>query len=66
MYNAKFQGSNTSSTDGFVDLYALIGAPASGWTTVTVTNLNQYRFLRYWPNWSETYCNVAEIEFYGN
>jgi hypothetical protein len=63
MDNGRFQGSNTSSSSGFVDLFT-IGDASEGWNVVPITNPNAYRYVRYLgPNWS--YANVAEIELYG-
>jgi len=63
MVGGKFQGSNTSSSSGFVDLATISGTPAEAWNELTVTNTNTYRYLRYLsPNGS--YGNVAEVEFY--
>ncbi len=64
MVGGKFQGSNTSRTAGFVDLYTIGTTPAANtWTTVEVSSTTPYRYLRYLsPNGG--YCNVAEIGFY--
>jgi hypothetical protein len=63
MNGGKFQGSNTSSTSGFADLYTISGTPSEQWTTVTITNSTAYRWVRYLaPNGS--YGNIAEMEFY--
>jgi len=62
MNQGKFQGSNTSSSSGYVDL-ATVTSAAAGWTEVTVTDPTAYRYLRYLsPNGS--YGNIAEAEFY--
>ena len=64
MVGGKFQGSNTSTTSGFVDLYTVSSNPPLQWNAVTITNPTAYRYLRYVaPNGG--YGNVAEIEFYG-
>jgi hypothetical protein len=64
MVGGKFQGSNTSSSSGYVDLHTVTTAPPIGtWIEVTISNPTTFRYLRYLgPNGS--YCNVAEIEFY--
>jgi alpha-tubulin suppressor-like RCC1 family protein len=63
MVGGKFQGSNTSSTSGYTDLYTITATPSDGWNTVAITNTTPYRYLRYLgPDGS--YSNVAEIEFY--
>jgi hypothetical protein len=63
MVGGKFQGSNTSSSAGFVDLYTVPGQPTVAWQQVDLTNATAYRYLRYLaPNGG--YGNVAEVEFY--
>jgi hypothetical protein len=63
MVGGKFQGSNTSGTSGFVDLYTIASQPASGvWTEATISNTNTYRYLRYLGP-SGGYCDIAEMEF---
>jgi hypothetical protein len=64
MVGGKFQGSNTSSSSGFVDLHTITADPTSTWTEVTISNTNAYRYVRYIaPQYA--HGNVAEIEFYG-
>ncbi len=64
MIGGKFQGSNTSKTEKYTDLYTVPSSPNSGWNEVIINDPNTYLFLRYLgPDGS--YCNVAEIEFYG-
>jgi alpha-galactosidase len=64
MVMGKFQGSNTSSSSGYVDLYTISTTPPYAWTQVNISDTNTYRYLRYLgPDGS--YGNVAEIEFYG-
>ena len=63
MAGGKFQGSNTSTSNGYTDLYTVSGTPASGWNEVLVTNTTAWRYLRYIGP-SGAYGNVAEIEFY--
>ncbi len=63
MVGGKFQGSNTSSSSDFVDLYTISSTPASGWNTVTISNNSYFRWVRYLaPN--NGYGNIAEMEFY--
>jgi YVTN family beta-propeller protein len=63
MVGGKFQGSNTSSSTGYVDLYTIPGQPTVAWQEVNLTGTTAYRYLRYLaPNGG--YGNVAEIEFY--
>ena len=64
MVGGKFQGSNVSSSSGFVDLYTVTSAPALGsWVEVTISDLTAYRYLRYLSP-DGGYANVAEVEFY--
>jgi hypothetical protein len=63
MTGGKFQGSNTSSSSGFVDLYTIPSQPTEAWQQVDISNTTAYRYLRYLgPNGA--YGNVAEVEFY--
>ncbi|KQL32709.1 hypothetical protein AN960_22225 [Bacillus sp. FJAT-25509] len=63
MVGGKIQGSNTSSTDGFVDLYTITSTPELGWNVTELTGETAYRYIRYVsPNGG--YGNVAELEFY--
>jgi hypothetical protein len=63
MTGGKFQGSNTSSTSGFVDLATINTTPTqSTWSELNLGSTN-YRYWRYLsPN--AGYGNVAEVEFY--
>jgi hypothetical protein len=62
----KFQGSNTSATSGFTDLYAISSIPpAAGWNQVAITNTTAYRWIRYYGP-SGSFGNVAEIQFYSD
>jgi hypothetical protein len=64
MDGGRFQGSNTSSDSGYMDLYVVPGGTSEKWYEVTITDPNSYRYLRYiGPDGS--HGNVAEIEFYG-
>jgi hypothetical protein len=66
MVGGKFQGSNSSSSSGFVDLGTITSTPPlGGWVEMTITDQAAYRYLRYLsPNGG--YGNVAEIEFYSD
>jgi hypothetical protein len=63
MVGGKFQGSNVSSSSGFVDLYTISSAPATQWNEVTISNSTGYRWVRYLSP-SNGFCNIAEMEFY--
>lgn len=45
MTGGKFQGSNTSTSSGYTDLYTI--PPPTGWTGVVITNGTAFRYLRY-------------------
>jgi hypothetical protein len=63
MVGGKFQGSNTSSTTGFVDLHTISTTPAMQWTTAWLSSTTAYRWVRYLgPEGSNG--NIAEMEFY--
>ena len=59
-----FQGSNTGTTSGFVNLVTITTQPTNNaWSELTFSNTTAYRYLRYLsPN--SSFGNVAEIEFY--
>jgi hypothetical protein len=63
MVGGKFQGSNTSSSSGFVDLHTVATQPAEAWQQVDISGTTAYRYLRDLsaPGGSG---NVAEVEFY--
>ncbi len=63
MNGGKFQGSNTSNSSGFVDLYTIPSTPAVQWNEVTIPNATAYRWVRYLAP-SGSYGNIAEMEFY--
>lgn len=64
MQGGKFQGSINGVT--FSDIFTIQTAPPFGqWVEVTISPTTPYRFLRYLSP-DGGYCNVAEIEFYGN
>ncbi|MFW0740072.1 Ig-like domain-containing protein, partial [Flavobacterium sp. T12S277] len=62
MTGGKFQGSNTSASAGFVDLYSIPTEPNYAWQDVSIPNSTAYRYYRYLSP-VDGYCNVAEIEF---
>jgi hypothetical protein len=63
MVGGKFQGSNTSSSAGFVDLYTVPSQPTVAWQEVNLTNTTAHRYLRYLAP-GGGHGNVAEVEFY--
>lgn len=64
MVGGKFQGSNTSATDGFVDLAKIAAAPAeAAWSELTFANTTVYQYVRYLAP-DGAFGNVAELEFY--
>ena len=63
MVGGKFQGSNTSSSTGYVDLYTIPGQPTVAWQEVNLTGTTAYRYIRYLSP-AGGYGNVAELEFY--
>jgi len=64
LVGAKFQGSNQSQSEGFVDLATISDQPAdNAWTEIAVKNAAPYRFLRFVaPN--KTWQGIGEVEFY--
>ncbi|BFM42578.1 hypothetical protein CFS9_12190 [Flavobacterium sp. CFS9] len=62
MTGGKFQGSNTSTSAGFVDLYTIPTQPDYAWQDVSIPNSTAYRYYRYLSP-VDGNCNVAEIEF---
>jgi hypothetical protein len=63
MVGGKFQGSSTSASSGYQDLYTITSAPKNGWNTLPITTGDSFRWLRYvGPDGS--HCNIAELEFY--
>lgn len=63
MVGGKFQGSNTSATAGFTDLYTIQSQPPAGWNEVALPT-GQYRYLRYLGP-ANSSGEIAELEFYG-
>jgi hypothetical protein len=63
MVGGKFQGSNASSTTGFVDLHTITVAPPTGYTSVPLTGTATYKYLRYLSP-DNSFGTVAEVEFY--
>lgn len=66
MLHGVFQGSNTSSTSGYVTLATITSIPPAGvWTELPLTATVSYRYLRYLsPNGG--WGNISELEFYKN
>jgi hypothetical protein len=64
MAGGKFQGSTTSSSSGYVDLYTIPATPPAGWNEIQTTDQNSYRYLRFFSA-VNVYCTIAEMEFYG-
>lgn len=61
------QGSNTSNSSGFEDIYTLPSAPiADVWNSYSITSTKGYKYFRlYQANPSNVYVEAIEIEFYG-
>ena len=65
MVGGKFQGSNDPSfTSGVVDLATITTLPPLAWTELAVANATPFRYVRYLSP-TNSWGNVAEIEFYG-
>ncbi len=62
MKGGKFQGSNISSSAGFVDLYTIPQEPTYDLQQISIANFTAYRYYRYLSP-AGGYCNVAEIKF---
>lgn len=60
----KFQGSNSSPTDGFTDLYTIPSNPPSGWNTIAINNSTPFRYLRFLSPPAGWGGKIAEVEFY--
>jgi hypothetical protein len=62
---ARLQGSNTSPSSGYVDLYTVTDAPttanASNWYAKPLANTTAYRYYR-WLGLSGSHGNVAELQ----
>lgn len=65
MNKAKIQGSNTSPSSGFVDLYTFNDSPPSGWNVIAFHNTTPYRYYRL-VGTNGSRANVSELEFYNN
>ena len=65
MVGGVFQGSNTADFSGAtVTLFTVTATPPEGaMTTQTITNADTYRYVRY-VGPANSYCNIAEAEFY--
>lgn len=66
MTGGKFQGSNQADfSSEVVDLYTIATElPAGSWGEILVENTSAFRYVRYLSP-ANGFCNVAEIEFYG-
>ena len=63
LQGGKFQGSNTSATEGFVDLYTIGTTFNNHWHAVRIGKRTAYRYVRYVaPAGVES--SLAEAEFY--
>ncbi|WP_036145555.1 sialate O-acetylesterase [Maribacter sp. Hel_I_7] len=64
-HNLTPQGSNTSTTDGFVDIGPSTGTdPVSGeYTKLIITDTTPYRYIRMYGEVAD--LDVAEVKFYG-
>ncbi|WP_433259647.1 discoidin domain-containing protein (plasmid) [Streptosporangium sp. CA-135522] len=60
--NAVVQGSNTSATSGYVDLYNIGAEPRAGWHSALVNNTNAYRWYRVLKR--DGLLNLAEMQFF--
>ncbi|TXK84410.1 glycosyl hydrolase family 95 catalytic domain-containing protein [Paenibacillus sp. N3.4] len=69
IYQAKFQGSNTSASSGYVDLITITDNPSnansSSWYIKTLNNSTGYRYYR-WLGTDGSHANVAEIQLFVN
>jgi hypothetical protein len=67
MVGGIFQGSNSADfSSGNVTLYKITSAPKAGvLTLVPVTSWSAFRYVRYLGP-SNSYCNIAELKFFGN
>ncbi len=65
MNGGQFQGANNANFTNPTVLYTITTTPIEGtMTKQTITNPGSFRYIRYLgPN--NSYCNVAELEFYG-
>lgn len=58
------QGSNTSTSEGYVDLFTIPDViPANTLTEYAVNNTAAYRYYRMYSS-QDGYCNLSEAEFY--
>ena len=65
MVGGRFEGSETADfSAGVVSLYTVSAQPAEGvLTEQAISDSGEYRYVRYIGP-SDSYCNVAEVEFY--
>jgi hypothetical protein len=67
MVGGQFQASNAADfSSGVVTLFTISSTPTTGvLTTQAISDATPYRYVRYLGP-TGGYCNVAEVEFYGN
>lgn len=63
MKGGKFQGANKSDFSDTVTLYILKESPGEYFNEIILNNPKKFRYIRYIGP-IDSYCNVAEIEFY--
>lgn len=65
MMNGEIRGANDPTLYDAVTIYKISTQPATGvYTEVAVTTEEYYRYIYYYS--PDGYCNISEIEFYGN
>lgn len=64
MDDGRFQGSNTSRSEGYIDLYVIPRYPVAVgvYTEMAVTDPTAYKYLRY-VGGENSYGNISEIQF---
>ncbi len=65
MTGGKLQGSNTSTTTGFVDLFTLPTTAFYQWSEFNITDVNPYKYFRILGNPSQVALAAREVEVYG-
>ena len=65
MINGEIRGANDPTLSDYVTLYTITTEPPKGvYTEVEISTEESYRYIYYYS--PDGYCNIAEIEFYGN
>ena len=65
MVGGEIRGANDPSLSDAVTLYTITSKPVTEvYTEATITTEESYRYIYYYS--SDGFCNIAEIEFYGN